>query len=320
MLFYCLDYPQALSSQKSLSSQKDMALNILQHFNTQNVSDSLTGARLAQFEHHHFPDGESYFRLLDDVKNQDAVIVCQLHQPNEKIPDLLFLSETLKQAGAKSIGLVAPYLSYMRQDKKFHDGECITSRHFSAWINQRFDWLVTIDPHLHRYHHLNEIYSIPSRALHATGIIADYVRNNIASPILIGPDSESEQWVNAVAEKANCPALVLSKIRKGDRDVEISIPEIEQYAQHQAVLIDDIISTGKTMLGAAHHIKQLTGKKALCIGVHAVFAPGALEEMHNADIEDVLTCNCIHHSSNALDVSLLLAQGIDDIFSNRSES
>ena len=80
----------------------------------------------------------------------------------------------LKQLGARSVGLIAPYLAYMRQDKQFHDGECITSRHFSRWISERFDWLVTIDPHLHRYHSLDEIYSIPSCVIHATGVIAEY--------------------------------------------------------------------------------------------------------------------------------------------------
>jgi len=227
--------------------------------------------------------------------------------------DLMYLSETLKQLGARSVGLVAPYLAYMRQDKQFHDGECITSRHFSRWISEHFDWLVTIDPHLHRYNSLDEIYSIPSRVVHATGVIADYLKSSVEKPLVIGPDAESEQWANAVAADAGCDAIVLEKIRSGDRDVEVSLPQLSDYPDHQPVLVDDIISTGKTMIKAAQNIQQLSGRETLCLGVHAVFAPGAVEDMKQAPISDVVTCNCIEHETNGMDVSNLLAGAVLDL-------
>jgi len=112
---------------------------------------------LDKLELHHFPDGESYLNILSDVDQQEVVVLCQLHQPNEKIIDLMLFAEAAKQQGAKSICLVAPYLAYLRQDKKFQAGESITSRPAATWISEYFDSIITIDPHLHRYHSLNKI-------------------------------------------------------------------------------------------------------------------------------------------------------------------
>jgi len=268
---------------------------------------------VGELELRHFPDGETYLNILSNVDQQDLVVLCQLHQPNEKIIDLMLFAETAKQQGASSICLVAPYLAYMRQDKKFQAGESITSRHVAAWISERFDSIITIDPHLHRYHVLSEIYTIPNRVIHATDLIADYIRLNVNKPLVIGPDSESEQWANAVAERAGCDAIVLNKIRRGDHDVEVSLPQLENYPNYQPILIDDIISTGKTMIKAAENIVNLKGKPPICIGVHGVFSEGALSEMQAADIAQILTCNTIGHSTNAIDVTGLLAAAVIDI-------
>ena len=304
MLAFYLDY-------NGQAGQRLLAQKIADQMNA--GADFSDTVELAEFEHRCFPDGETYIRIDSDVKDQDVLVVCQLHQPNQKTVDLMYLSETLKQLGARSVGLVAPYLAYMRQDKQFHDGECITSRHFSRWISEHFDWLVTIDPHLHRYNSLDEIYSIPSRVVHATGVIADYLKSSVEKPLVIGPDAESEQWANAVAADAGCDAIVLEKIRSGDRDVEVSLPQLSDYPDHQPVLVDDIISTGKTMIKAAQNIQQLSGRETLCLGVHAVFAPGAVEDMKQAPISGVVTCNCIEHETNGMDVSNLLAGAVLDL-------
>lgn len=257
-----------------------------------------------------FPDGESYINIVSDVAGQDVIVLCQLHHPNNKLIELMLFAETAKQQGAISVSLVTPYLAYMRQDKKFQSGECITSRHVSTWLSERFDSIITMDPHLHRYHQLSEIYSIPNTVLHATDLMADYIRQHIPMPLVIGPDSESEQWANAVAKKAGCDAIVLSKIRNGDHDVEVSLPELKNYSGYQPVLIDDIISTGKTMIKAAENIVSLGGKPPICICVHPVFAEGALEEMQQAKIAEVISCDTIKHATNKITVVNELAQAI----------
>lgn len=104
---------------------------------------------------------------------------------------LIFAAKTARELKAKKITLIAPYLAYMRQDKQFHQGQGITSKYFAALISHYFDNLITIDPHLHRWHSLNDIYSIPTHVLHANDAIASWIIQHVTNPVLIGPDIES---------------------------------------------------------------------------------------------------------------------------------
>ncbi|WP_430461837.1 ribose-phosphate diphosphokinase [Thalassolituus sp. LLYu03] len=286
----------------------------------QSLAGQLTAAgretRILALESRHFPDGELYFNLPETIEGDDVIVLCHLHQPSDKTLALWMMARHLREFGARTVGLVAPYLAYMRQDIRFHPGECLTSRYFAELINLSFDYLITIDPHLHRYHSLSEIYRIPAVALHATDVIGHYLKNEVSNPLIIGPDEESEQWATEVAAVAGCECLVLRKTRSGDRDVAIHIPDVQQYAGHQPVLVDDIISTGRTMLRTAEELVAQGLNKPLCIGVHAVFAeggpgvPSADEEMRAGPINGIVTCNCIPHDTNGIDVSQLLTPAV----------
>jgi len=256
----------------------------------------------------HFPDDESYVRVDSDVKDTEAILVCTLDRPDSKLLPLMFLSKTLKQLGARKISLIVPYLAYMRQDRRFKSGEAVTSELFAALVSQFADWMVTVDPHLHRRSNLSEIYSIPTEVIHAAPSISKWIKDNIKEPVLVGPDSESEQWVSKVAKDANAPFLILEKIRHGDRDVEVSVPHLEKYHGCTPVLVDDIISTGRTMIETILHLKKLRMKPPICIGVHAVFADRAYEDLLEAGTAKVITCNTIPHPSNAIDFSDLLTE------------
>jgi len=118
---------------------------------------------------------------------------------------------------------------------------------FAKFLSKQVDWLITIDPHLHRHKSLDEIYSIPSKAIHASDTIAAWIKNNVQNPLLIGPDSESEQWVSKVAADAEAPFIVLKKLRLGDMKVEISKPDIEKYSDHIPVLIVRRIHAAETL-------------------------------------------------------------------------
>ncbi|MAD44244.1 MAG: phosphoribosylpyrophosphate synthetase [Oceanospirillaceae bacterium] len=272
--------------------------------------------RILACESRHFPDGELYFNLPENVAGADVIVLCHLHQPSDKTLALWFMAHHLKDMGAARVGLVAPYLAYMRQDIRFQPGECLTSRYFADLINQSFDYLITVDPHLHRYKSLDEIYRIPAFALHATDLIGDYLKTQVNNPLVVGPDEESEQWASEVAAVAGCDYLVLRKTRSGDRDVAIHIPDVQKYADHQPVLVDDIISTGRTMLRTAEELVQQGLKEPLCIGVHAVFSAGgegqkpALQEMQEGPVAGIVTCNCIPHASNAIDISPLITPAL----------
>lgn len=256
-----------------------------------------------------FPDGETYVQIKSDVKGKRVVLVCTLHQPDNKLLPLYFLSKTVKDLGADCTCLIAPYLAYMRQDKRFHPGEGITSEYFGSLISQFAETLVTIDPHLHRRSSLSEVYQIPCKVEHAANHISSWIKDNIENPVLVGPDSESEQWVSEVAKNAGAPFIVLEKIRHGDKDVEVSVPDVENYKNYTPVLVDDIISTARTMIETVQHLKRAGMKAPVCIGVHAVFSGNAYQELRDTGTANIVTCNTIPHESNGIDVSDILASG-----------
>lgn len=264
-----------------------------------------------------FPDRETYVQIKSDVKGKKVVLVCTLHQPDDKLLPLYFLSKTAKDLGAECTCLIAPYLAYMRQDKRFHQGEAVTSEYFGSLISQFAETLVTIDPHLHRRSSLSEVYQIPCKVEHAANHISAWIKNNIENPVLVGPDSESEQWVSEVAKNAEAPFIVLEKIRHGDRDVEISVPNVDHYKKHTPVLVDDIVSTARTMIETVEHLNNANMKAPVCIGVHAVFAGNAYQELKRAGASRIVTCNTIPHESNGIDVSDLLVKGFNQLWNDQ---
>ena len=266
------------------------------------------GAEIGKAEIRHFPDGETYWRYDTPVAGREVALLCTLDRPDDKALPLLFAAAAARDLRAKRVGLIAPYLAYMRQDHRFQPGEAITSGTFAGIVSGEIDWLVTVDPHLHRRSSLDEIYSVPARALHAAPLIAQWISDNVEAPLLIGPDRESEQWVAAVARGADAPHIVLRKQRRGDREVEVAVPELAQWRGRTPVLVDDIISTGQTMIETVKQLGSL--RPPVCIGVHGVFAGNAFEALMQAGAARVVTTNTIAHRSNGIDISGLLADGV----------
>ena len=255
---------------------------------------------------HNFPDGESLVTIKSDIKDREVILLCGLDDPDSKIMSVIFFANLAKELGAKKVGLIAPYLGYMRQDKRFENGQAITSKIFAELLSKQIDWLVTIDPHLHRYNSLSEIYSIKAQSLHSINAISAWINNNIKNPLLIGPDAESEQWTANTAAIINAPFIILSKTRYGDKDVKVSMPEIDQFKNYTPIIIDDIISTGRTMIETAQNLQKLGMQLPICIAVHALFAGNAYENLKK-HFKIVVTCNTVTHISNAIDISEIIA-------------
>jgi ribose-phosphate pyrophosphokinase len=268
------------------------------------------GGEIGEVIARRFPDGESYVYVESNVEEKTAIVVASLREPDEKFLPLVFLAAALEDLGAEKIILVAPYLAYMRQDRRFRAGEAVTSVCFARLVSEWFDALVTIDPHLHRLASLDEIYTIPSVILYAAPLVSNWISENIENPLLVGSDGESEQWVKSVAEAANAPYVVLEKKRRGDRDVKVSIPHVDGWREKTPVLVDDIISTARTMIETVRHLKRAGMPAPVCVGVHAVFAENAYEDLLAAGASDVFTCDTISHVSNRISVLPLLARGV----------
>lgn len=267
------------------------------------------GCKTGQVNIHHFPDGEICVNVDTSVGGKEVFIVASLDHPDEKFFALYFLAKTLKEFGAYSIRLVAPYLAYMRQDKRFQPGDSVTAGLFAHLLSTFVDELITIDPHLNRHHSLSEFYFIPTRTLHAAPLIAKWIQNNSPDALLVGPDEESEQWVADVAKRSQKPYIVLKKIRKGDKKVQIKMPDVLKWKNQTPVLIDDIIATAGTMIEAINQLKNAGHQNPVCIGVHGLFTGNAFQRL-SATGAKIVTCNTIPHQTNAIDVTRLIAAGI----------
>jgi ribose-phosphate pyrophosphokinase len=264
-------------------------------------------AELGELELHQFPDGETCPRFATPVAGRDVMFACSLDQPNAKLMPLYLAACVARELGARSVGLVLPYLPYMRQDTRFSAGEGITSAHAARLLSSCCDWLVTVDPHLHRHHALSDIYTVATRVVQAAPAIAQWVVQEVHRPLLVGPDSESEQWVAQVAALADCPYTVLQKKRSGDRTVEVSMPDLSAWHGMTPVLVDDIVSTARTMIAAAQQIESAHMAPPVCIAVHPLFVAGAYAALHRTGIEHIVSCNTIAHSSNKIDITPWLA-------------
>ena len=268
------------------------------------------GEEWGVLSHRQFPDGESYVRLLSDVKARDVVMLCTLDRPDSKALALLYAAAAARDGGARSVGLVAPYLAYMRQDKAFHPGEAVTSRSFARLLSEAFDWIVTVDPHLHRFRTLDEIYTIPGFTVAAAAPVGEWIRANVDRPVIIGPDEESGQWVEEIARVAGAPSAVLRKTRRGDYDVSIAADGLDLPKGATPVIVDDIASSARTMIEAVEIVRSAGARAPVCVAVHAIFAGNAYEELRAAGAARIVSTNSVKHASNEIDLTPVLAPAL----------
>lgn len=252
---------------------------------------------------HRFPDGEIRVRISGDVAGRTVVLVGSLDRPDDKILPLLFSAATARELGASSVGLVAPYLAYLRQDAAFRPGEGVSARHFARLLSRSVSWLVTVDPHLHRIHQLRDLFSIRTEVVRAAPLIARWIRREVSRPAIVGPDEESAQWVEEVATSAQAPWVTLTKRRCGDHAVELALPSMAGLRGRQPVLVDDIVSSGGTMLAAARLLESAGFPSPRIVAVHAVVAEDAIESLQRAGGLDLVSSNTIDHPTNRIDVA-----------------
>lgn len=257
-----------------------------------------------------FPDGKSYVRVLSDPSHRHAMILCSLNQPDSKALPLLFLARTLRELGAQTITWVAPYLGYMRQDKRFLDGEALTSAFFADLISPHIDALITVDPHLHRHAHLQDIYACQCTALTAAPLMAQWIHQHMKRAIIIGPDAESEQWVRSVAQTAQMPYVILKKTRYSDHVVDITLPDLSPYRDHTPILVDDMISTAGTMIKTVQMLTKQGFSNIACLATHGLFSGDAYGQLQAAGATRIITANTVPHITNGLNIAPLIRASV----------
>ena len=226
---------------------------------------------------HRFPDGESLVRVRPG--SGTALLYCSLDRPDDKLVQLLLAASALRDGGAERVVLIAPYLAYMRQDQAFAAGEAVSQHVIGGLIASHFDGLVTVDPHLHRTPSLTAVMpGIVAINVSAAGAIAAAISDS-ASPdtILVGPDEESRVWVEAIAKELGLDVSIGEKVRRGDRTVGVAFKDIGRVAGRPAILVDDLVSSGGTLIASA---SQLLAAGATRLGAVVTHCLASSEDLH----------------------------------------
>ena len=257
-------------------------------------------AEYGEIEVDRFPDTEIKIRL-PDVKGKRVYFVQSFYPSkndvNDRVMEVLFAAYTAKELGARKVFLIAPYLAYLREDKRFESGEAISAKILSK-LFKIFKRVYVLEPHLHRFKKFSAFFPNAVR-VDLSEEVSDYIKKNVKKPyVLAGPDEESQQWVEPVAEELGCKYSILKKKRFSSRKVKVSGKSI---GAERIVIIDDIISTGQTLIEAG---KKFKGEKYF-IGMHGLFSEGALEKLRKKG--KVVVSNSIPSSASKIDCSSALA-------------
>lgn len=268
------------------------------------------GVPWALVQRHRFPDGESKLRLPPQLPAQ-LLLLRGLHQPNDKLVELLIALPAARALGARQILLVSPYLAYMRQDMAFTPGEAVSQRHIAALLASQVDGLITIDPHLHRIQSLDEVMpGCRGVALSAAPLLGAWAAAQVPGALLLGPDEEALQWVAAAGQAQGLAYAVCRKQRFGDRDVRVALPEGVPLAGRAVVLMDDVASTGRTLVEAAT-AALAAGAASVDVAVtHGLFIGEALAQLRAAGVRHVWASDAVPHATAVVGVAGLLAGAV----------
>lgn len=262
--------------------------------------------------HRRFPDGESLVQVEPGGGEGTALLYCPLDDPDARIMPLLLAASALRDQGAARLVLVAPYLGYMRQDCAFAPGQAVSQRVIGGLIAQAFDGLATVDPHLHRTSSLDAVVpGITALNLSAAPAIAGAIAAMVTpDTVLVGPDAESRPWVQSVAAPAGLDLIVGTKQRRGDRAVEITLEEAGKVAGRPALLVDDVISSGGTLIACAKALRAAGATSIGAVASHCLASEADLAALAAAGIAPVLACDSVPGPVATIPLAPVLAAAI----------
>ncbi len=272
----------------------------------------ITRFSVTETETRRFPDGELYVRVMGDASREDVAVFQSLGmRPDRLLMEYCLIADAVKGMGCKTVTAVIPYLAYARQDARFRSGEPLSIKLVARSLEGAgTDRLISVDAHLHRLRALKEVFTIPTLNLSAMPLLAEYYKTEfgVRNVIVVGPDSESEQWASTVAGTLSTEYSILNKERLGDRDVEISgSPSVRGKT---VVLVDDIISTGKTLVGAIRKLRSKGAKRIDVLTTHALLVEGALSLLRKAGMSHLVSTDTIPRSTSRVSVAPMIADAL----------
>ena len=249
-----------------------------------------------------FPDNELYVRILDDVKDEHVIIV-QTTYPDSNIIELFLLQDALEEAKAGKITVVIPYYGYARQDTKFKEGEPISAKAIANLISLNADKVITVDPHKE---HILDFFSTSAISCTAVPELANYFIDKKIDMVL-APDKGALQRAKKASEIIQCEFDYMEKTRIDGETVEIK-PKTLDAKNKNAVIVDDIISTGGTMAKSIKELKKNGAKKVYVACTHGLFAGDAIKKLTSAGCDEIISTDTIISKYSKVSVAPCIAR------------
>ena len=261
----------------------------------------LLGCEFIQASTTRFPDGECYTRLDRESIDSDAVII-QNTYPDGNLIEMLLIRDAAITLGAKRITMVIPYFGYARQDRLFKPGEPMSARVMCDILDRICDKVITID--LHKESTLDN-FTHAHKDLKAAGPIAEYFRGK-GIDMVLSPDIGASARAKDVGDRLGVPYDHLEKTRLSGTEVRIA-PAKADCAGKRILIVDDMISTGGTIIAAAAALKQAGAVSVSVACTHGVFVNNAIENLRGSQLEKVLCCNTIDTMFSEISVAGIIA-------------
>lgn len=266
-------------------------------------------AKFIDIEYKKFPDGESYLRLKKSFLEKEVIIIQTLYPQNDSIVELLFLLDLVNEFQPRNISLVIPYFAYARQHKRYRKWEAISSKTLAKLIQAfKVNKLITFD--LHSTSVIN-FFDIKVINLTATELIAKYfLKKNLKNPFVLIPDQEREEMAKLAAKILGCDYSFLKKYRsKVTGEIKTEIWKDFDIKGKEVILLDDIISTGKTMLNAIRMVKRKEAKSIFVSCVH--YIPSQIyKKMLSLGVKEVVATNTIASEISKINIAPLILNTI----------
>ncbi|BAK54418.1 MULTISPECIES: ribose-phosphate diphosphokinase [Sulfurisphaera] len=268
---------------------------------------------LLKVEHKVFPDGESYIRIPQHITNQEILVVQSLYPPQDKhFVELLLILETLADMKNNKITAIVPYLAYSRQDRRFKEGEALSIKTIlNAIARAGADVLIVIEPHKEE-----ELSYFGKEVKIADPMpeLAKEVSKKVEKPFVLAPDRGALERAKRLAEQLNAEYSYIEKERDRDTgEVRIkNLPEL-RLSGKDVIIVDDIISTGGTMIQATRAAYEHGARKVISVAVHSLFLDNAYEKLINSGVKEIVTTNTIPQDPSkvtVVDVSPAIARKI----------
>lgn len=245
------------------------------------------GKEVMEVEIKTFPDGEKYVRVLGE--GSEALVVQSTFRPQDgHLIELLLLGDALRERGFTHLKAVVPYLAYSRQDRVTKEGEPISVRAVLRALSLYYDELYVFD-----LHNPGTLEFFPKRAVNLSpaNAIARYFKKRLEDGIILAPDKGALERARAVAEILGLGFSHFEKKRISPTEVKMTPVDVDVEGKN-VLIVDDIISTGGTMIRAANLLREMGAGKVFVAATHGVFAEGAVERVSKA-VDELAVTNTI---------------------------